>query len=161
MQKKIIFLLGLFFCVLFILQALTGIEFIPLSWVSIILGVDSSSPFNFFVFPFLYFILKFVCIAAKQIFGLKFFPSLQNPLKPASEFFGFLFDFFVWVISFWLVGMLVFFLIITNSIPNKNPPLFFISLNLFIGFFILLKSIRFALPSFEQIVNASKNKVIK
>jgi hypothetical protein len=141
-----------------VLQGLLLVEIIPLSLVSIVLGVNVSSPFNFFVFPFAYFILKFLYIAVKQIFILKFFKASANPSMLATEFFGFLLDFFVWVISFWLMGIAIFVLLVINYIPNKNPPLFFVSLNLFIGFFIMLQVLKGKIPIFSQINRVLQQK---
>lgn len=132
-----------------ILQGLLRVEVVPLSLVSILLGIDSSSPFNFFVYPFLYFILRFLYIPVKTVYALKFYGP-GAPLKIMSEFFGFLIDFFTWVISFWLMGMIVFLLIAINYIPNKGPQLFFVILNLFIGLFIILKAIRTAMPGHQK-----------
>jgi hypothetical protein len=136
-----------------ILQGVLLVEVVPLSLVSIILGANVSSPFNFFVFPFIYFVLKFLYIVVKQTASLTFFRLSANPLTLASEFFGFLLDFFVWVISFWLMGMAIFLLIAINYIPNKNPPLFFVSLNIFIGFFIILLALKTKIPILAQITN--------
>lgn len=62
--------------------------------------------------------------------------------KIFSYFLDFLSDFFIWVIAFWLTGMTAGLLIFIEYIPNTNPPLFSVLLNLYIGFFIPLEMLK-------------------
>ena len=81
----------------------------------------------------------------------------QQGSQLAAEFFGFQFDFFMWVIAFWIAGMLIGFLIAVSFIPNKDPPLFFVFLNLFLAFFVLAKTIRWATTAkFQEMFTPKK-----
>lgn len=82
------------------------------------------------------------------LFGIIQFDIEKNVLIDLGvNFFGLLFDFFVWVLSFWLALMIMFVLISVNYVENGGPDFFFVLLNFVIGFFILfsvLKMLGFA-----------------
>lgn len=137
-------------------QGFTQYALIPLSLVSMIVGVNSSSPIAFFIYPFALIVIRFLIIfiwapitAASK--------DQSGAIKVASKFWIFLTDFFRWVMAIWFSMMLSGAMVAAGFIPNKDPPLFFVILSFYLAFFISFIILRRLLKGdyFDEI----KNKV--
>ncbi|MFT4303523.1 MAG: hypothetical protein ACMXYG_03090 [Candidatus Woesearchaeota archaeon] len=122
--------------VIFFFQAFTQITIIPLLAVTFIIGIDSTSALNFFLYPFIAIGIRFVLMIANIIKIKKRFGP--NAEKVDIDIFSFLRDMFTWILAFVFSMIIASVLVMIGFIPNTNPPLLEVLFNSYIGFYIIL-----------------------
>ncbi|MFA6322837.1 MAG: hypothetical protein WCX71_05220 [Candidatus Buchananbacteria bacterium] len=153
--KLIWVILGLFF----LAQGLLKLHLIPVSLTAIILGVPySANPIDFFIYPFIYFILKFFLSAfgfkdINQLLELifeKFIKGHRNYQIPEAQrygrygakttiFSGWVKDFLIFSFTLWCALVIGGYLTSIGYVANNQQFLYPMILNLFLGFSIMAK----------------------
>ncbi|MFA5877865.1 MAG: hypothetical protein WC845_00655 [Candidatus Staskawiczbacteria bacterium] len=135
---KIKFLFDLFLSLVALIlfaQGLALYELIPVHAVSLVIGVGSTSVVDFFLYPFLFFILRFLYLGARTLLSANS-KNVPELIQSGASFWSFMTDFFRWVMAFWFSLVATGLMVGSGLIPNQDPPLFFVILNFYLAFFI-------------------------